>query len=55
MKKKFQFEPSKKEEVAKALESLKNDTLSALSAELVMGGLGNPEWAKTDWAKSAAE
>jgi hypothetical protein len=51
--KKFQFDASKRAEVAKALETLKNDTLSSLSAEFVMGGLSVPEWSKTtDWVKN---
>lgn len=53
MKKKFQFDPSQKIEVAGALEELKNDTLNALSAELIMGGSTNADWVKTDWIKAS--
>lgn len=54
MKKKFEFDPSQKIEVAGALEELKNDTLNALSAELVMGGSTNADdWIKTtEWVKA---
>ena len=55
MSKKFQFDPSRKAEVAQALESLKNDTLSSLSAEFVVGGVAVPEWIKgaPEWIKAA--
>ncbi|HVI48705.1 MAG TPA: hypothetical protein VM802_27805 [Chitinophaga sp.] len=53
MGKKFKFDAVQRAEVSKALETLKNDTLSAMSAELISGGLNvNPDWIKTtDWVK----
>jgi hypothetical protein len=38
MKKKFRIDASKQQEVAKALEGLKNETLQAISAEMIAGG-----------------
>jgi hypothetical protein len=53
MENKFKFDASKREKVSQALESLKNDTLSAMSAELISGGAVNPDWVKTDWIKGS--
>lgn len=38
MKKKFRFDPARQEEIRLALEGLKNETLKAISAEMISGG-----------------
>lgn len=38
MKKNFRIDPARQQEVAKMLEGLKNETLQAISAEMIAGG-----------------
>lgn len=52
MKKNFRIDPARQQEVAKMLEGLKNETLQAISAEMISGGMAMGAGTFTQFSQS---